>query len=305
MSDYEYESDGEIWEELASLPAVERGWSLLKLCQSAYSTQRFTYSLTLANSALDHFKEVGDDLGLAHSEMYRAMCLETIHRGEEAAFAMRSAIALFTKLEDQEQWNCRKMLARWLHRDNHLQEAAELVETMLLFNLYEMNLEAAAIDYLSLGKIYCDQDECLKAINTFEKALEIFKTEKCVPGVGDSEILMSRCYSHLKMATAAERHARRAIAIFDSAGSVDKKAQSHSLLGRALNQQSRFSSALTELDVALELIVSSESNNYHAIYQIQSHQVRSLEGLGNHGAAAELRSKNQVINETIRFVGDK
>lgn len=304
MSEFEEESENDIWAEIENSNPIERGWHLLKLCASAYNTNRFTQALTLAESSRDAFHTSDEQLGLANAEMYRAMCLDSVRKVDNAKESLRSAILIFSELDHQEQWNCRKMLARWLHRDGELGEALDLVETMLIFNLYEMNLEAAATDYQSLGKISCDKDECLKAINAFEKSLNLLKSEKCVLGVGDSEILISRCYNHLKMAAAAERHARRAIAIFDCSGNLDKRAQGHCLLGRALNQQSRFSTALSELNLALDLITSVDLPDYHAIYQIQSHKVRSLEGLGNKDAADDLRLKNRVINETIRVVDE-
>lgn len=285
------------WNEINQDPLIDRGWKLLDLCGHALETRRFVYALTLAESACDIFLEYPDQLGIAHAELFKANCFRILLEIEKAIESLSTSVKIFAELEDSNLWQYRRTLGQWLHEAGRLQEAFEVVESVLLHDQFEVYLEGTARGHLDLGRILCDQDLCIDALKHFELGLNIYQSNGCVLGEGDGEILLARCLTHLNLEMQAERRARRASIIFDCTGNLAKRAQSHCLIGRALNAQSRFTAALAEFDEALELAKSLPTPDHFLIFGIQSHQIRAHEGLGNVQLAMDLRRANESLNQ--------
>lgn len=290
--------EGVVWNEIIHIPEIDRGWKLLELCGNALETRRYVYGLTLAESASDIFEEYSDTKGIGYAALYRANCFYVLLETGNAIESIKCAISIFQDLDDSDHWKFRRTLGQWLHEAGRFDEAIEVVEMVLLNDQFEFYLEGTARGHFDLGRILCDKDLCIEAIKHFETGLEINKGNGHVVGEGDGEILLARCLAHLKLGNQAEARARRASIIFDCTSNLVKRAQSHCIIGRALNEQFRFAAALDEFDLALELAQSLPLPDHFLIFNIRSHKIRAHEGLGNVQLAEDLRRVNSSINQS-------
>ena len=290
--------EGATWNEINQVSEIDRGWKLLELSENAFETNRYIHALSLAETASAIFEECSYQKGMAHAALDKANCFNILLETEQAIDSLKCAISIFADLEDSDHWNFRRVLGQWLYEANRLSEAFEVVESVLLHDQFEVYLEGSARGYFNLGQILCAQDFCNASIKYYEMELEVHKSNRNMVGEGDGEILIARCLTHLKLGNQAERRARRASIIFDCTSNLLKRAMSHCLIGRALNEQSRFAAALPEFDLALELAQSLSNPDHFLIFNIQSHKIRAHEGLGNVQMAEDLRRVNSSLNQS-------
>ena len=305
MASSEGPDERELWSSLPHLEGIEKAQAYYQLSGITFENGEFQKALTLAEEAKNDFQKVSDEFGYALSLATIAFCLKSLDRVQDASREMLSAIQLFEKLGVNEVWEYRHHLATWYKESESFGEAFSLYQ--LCFNncTYEGNRFGAACDQVNMGMVECELDMCIEAIEKFKEARLVFKDKKDVRRVADMDLFISKCYNHLRDGVNAEAYATKAVSVFDSLCSRDKRAQAYAQLGKAKNHQGEYQDALHNFESAQEFVVDCVDINFYAVYQIQCGKAKALRGLGMIEEAEEIEARNSVINETLQVSGAK
>ena len=300
-TDHEQPSERELWSSLPFQEGRERGRAYFDLSLIAFSNGQHRKSLALAESACDCYSQEADDVAHANCLTTVAFNLYELKRRGEAIQALRKSVELFEKTFDNQEWEYRNNLARWLKEENLFEKAKDELEKCLEHFQFEGDEIPTINAYEQLGELLCDMDDCEGAIKNFQAARTLQRDRQDPFWVAHTDVWLARCYNHLKDGVSAQAYALKAIGVFDSTKHRTKQAQGYAQLGRAFNNLGEFEKALEALEKAHDLVTGVSPIDFYAIYVIQSNKVRALRGLGRDREAEVLESRNELINDTLQW----
>jgi tetratricopeptide (TPR) repeat protein len=298
---HEKPTEWDLWNALPELEGIERARACFDLSGLTFENGQYMKSLTLAEEARDCYLELEDKYGYAHSLATVAFSLYSLDRKDEGAVEMMKTVMVFNEIGAKEEWEHRGYLASWFKDIDDLSGAREQYMKCLEHFEYEENREKVAYLNQQIGFVDCQLGSCTDAIEKYKRSREINVTLKDVKQVAETDIHLARCYNHQKEGALAELHAMKAIAIFDSVCTRDKRAQAYSQLGRAKNNQGEFETALQAFEKAHGIVSKEREVNYYGLMTIQKGMAKALRGLGRDAEAVEVEARNEIINETLKW----
>lgn len=294
-------TEWDLWNALPNLEGIERARACFDLSGFTFENGQYMKSLTLAEEARDTYLEFEDKYGYAHSLATVAFSLYSLNRKEEGALEMMKTVMVFKEIGAKEEWEHRGYLASWFKDLEDLSGAREQYVKCLEHFEYEENAAKIALLSQQIGFVDCQLGSCEDAIAKYKRSREVYGMLKDVRQVAETDIHLARCYNHQEDGSTAEIHATKAIAVFDSVGIRDKRAQAYSQLGKAKNTQKDYEAALRAFEKAHELVSNVREVNYYALTTVQKGMAKALRGLGRDSEANEVDARNEVINETLKW----
>ncbi len=185
MPDFDEMSVEELEELTTSADKAERAGALLEMAIRHDRDSDYFLSVVDAGSARQLFNEVGDTFNEARSGYIEATGLYRKDDNDEALAAVDSALELMNSLLNEVDiafaLRLRSQVLQSLKRRD--EAAITLRNAMELFESNDLK-SMAGICALDIGEIHGSADRLREALETFEKALELFIAEGDLVGTG-------------------------------------------------------------------------------------------------------------------------
>ena len=209
-----------LWDRIPQTEGEDRAETYYELSARIFARGQYDEALALAETARDIYAEMGASApseGLAQAYSAIGYNLNQLKRIDEAATAMSKAVELLRETKSPIALELACTLGEWWYSSKKYDEVIATMSECAQEHLVDGNQIGAANDLHLLGMAYRELKQYEEALQAFQEARGIFKSEKEVLHVARCDQKIASCYNWLGDGEKALEAARKAVDVFETA----------------------------------------------------------------------------------------
>jgi tetratricopeptide (TPR) repeat protein len=291
-----------LWDRIPQTEGQDRAETYYELSARIFARGQYDEALALAETARDIYSEMGASApseGLAQAYSAIGYNLNQLKRIDEAATAMSKAVELLRESKSPIALELACTLGEWWYSSKKYSEVIATMSECAQEHLVDGNQMGAANDLHLLGMAYRELKQYTEALEAFEEARGIFKSEKEVLHVARCDQKIASCYNWLGDGEKALESARKAVDVFETAH--DHRRETFALFeyGKAEILLGKLEEGLNTLDGVLQIIADDDPKDFEFIVDIESRMADVMRALGRVEEAAEIERRLTAVRDTL------
>ena len=291
-----------LWDRIPEVQGEERANTYYELSARIFARGQYDEALALAETARDIFSELGESApkeGLAQAYSAIGYNLNQLKRMDEAATAMSKAVELLRETKSPIALELACTLGEWWYSSKKYEDVIATMSECAQEHLVDGNQIGAANDLHLLGMAYRELKQYVEALQAFQEARGIFKSEKEVLHVARCDQKIASCYNWLGDGEKALEAARKAVDVFETAH--DHRRETFALFeyGKAEILLGKLEEGLATLDGVLQIIAEDEPKDFDFILDIEDRMVVVMRQLGRMEEADEVERRLASVREAL------
>ena len=291
-----------LWDRIPQTEGQDRAETYYELSARIFARGQYDEALALAETARDIYSEMGASApseGLAQAYSAIGYNLNQLKRIDEAATAMSKAVELLRESKSPIALELACTLGEWWYSSKKYGEVVATMSECAQEHLVDGNQMGAANDLHLLGMAYRELKQYNEALEAFNEARGIFKSEKEVLHVARCDQKIASCYNWLSDGEKALEAARKAVDVFETAH--DHRRETFALFeyGKAEILLGKLEEGLNTLDGVLQIIAEDEPKDFEFIVDIESRMAEVMRILGRIDEAAEIERRLTTVRDSL------
>jgi tetratricopeptide (TPR) repeat protein len=291
-----------LWDRIPQTEGEDRAETYYELSARIFARGQYDEALALAETARDIYAEMGASApseGLAQAYSAIGYNLNQLKRIDEAATAMSKAVELLRETKSPIALELACTLGEWWYSSKKYDEVIATMSECAQEHLVDGNQIGAANDLHLLGMAYRELKQYSEALQAFQEARGIFKSEKEVLHVARCDQKIASCYNWLGDGEKALEAARKAVDVFETAH--DHRRETFALFeyGKAEILLGKLEEGLATLDGVLQIIAEDEPKDFEFILDIETRMVVVMRALGRIEEANEVERRLVAVREAL------
>ena len=291
-----------LWDRIPQTEGQDRAETYYELSARIFARGQYDEALALAETARDIYSEMGASApseGLAQAYSAIGYNLNQLKRIDEAATAMSKAVELLRESKSPIALELACTLGEWWYSSKKYGEVVATMSECAQEHLVDGNQMGAANDLHLLGMAYRELKQYNEALEAFNEARGIFKSEKEVLHVARCDQKIASCYNWLSDGEKALEAARKAVDVFETAH--DHRRETFALFeyGKAEILLGKLDEGLNTLDGVLQIIAEDGPKDFEFIVDIESRMAEVMRILGRIDEAAEIERRLTTVRDSL------